>query len=190
MMRTARSDRDYGILGELKARKMLEANTGPTVEFRKNPDTYGYDLQVIKWSDDPEAPDDHEVLAYIDVEVAKKWRTGEPPRYWSHLNFLNRKLFETESDIVSRDRINHGIVEWSGPKRNADKAFYLKFNREMDNCFYATIDDVIEYGEPGYQNNGQFEHDVHTLPMDADASLVGWGIDSLAVNLQAYIGAL
>lgn len=165
----------YDIVDELQIRKRLEAETGWRYEFTKGA-KYGYDLKLYRWTDAPDGPDDRHLFGYVELERADGWRTGDIPDGWDYYSFLRRKVNEF-----------NGVGRWGETKENADRAVYLKFNRELDNCFVVPISAIDLRGEETKRSDGRRQNTY--LKLDFDDPTVTLGVDDAVAYIKRYLGS-
>jgi hypothetical protein len=165
----------YEIVDELQIRKRLEAETEWRYEFTKGA-KYGYDLKLYRWSETPDGPSDRHLFGYVELERATGWQKGAIPDGWHYYSFLRRKVHEFE-----------GVGRWGDLKPNAERAVYLKFNRELDNCFVAPIKAIDEWGEETKRSDGRRENTYLKLPFDHPT--VSVGINDAVSYIQRYLGS-
>jgi len=159
------STQSYEIKDELKIRGILESRTDWSYEFTKN-SKYEYDLELFRWRDPPQGPEDRQLAGYVEIERANEnsdWQSGDIPDHWPELRFCRRKIDNGRPPV------------WGGPKQNSERTIYLKFNYEVDNCFAAPIPHIRSRGETTYwpSNERTRNSAFYALPPDADIISVG-----------------
>ncbi|AFH22639.1 hypothetical protein OSG_eHP31_00135 [environmental Halophage eHP-31] len=172
---------DYDIVNELKIRKKLEAGSDWRYEFTKQT-KYGYDLELYRWSESADAPDDRRLFGYIELERASieksscPWVTGTLPDGWVYLSFLKRKVHQWDWDI---GRFVDDL------KPNARRAMYLKFNHSMDNCFIAPITTIARDGSLTKKSDGTRTNTY--LSLDPSHPEVRIGVDESISFIEEYL---
>lgn len=171
-------DQSYEVVDELKIRKLLEAGTNWSFEFRKN-DKYDYDLQLYRWDEAPDSPTDKELAGYVEIErsaASSDWQTGPIPEHWPVLRVPRRKV----------DR--HGYnQEWFGPKDDIERTVYLKFNHRVDECFAVPLLDVREFGEVDYWPPDARGRMDTFYSIDAESDILTWGIEDSITRITDYL---
>jgi len=156
-------DVDYGIKVELKIRKVLEEYTDWEFEFNKNGDKYEYDIKFYRWEDDGTGDLEKVHYGFVELERARKWRTGDIPDNWTYYSFLERKV---------RD-YDRALGKWTGPKQNYQRTVYLKFNQLLDNCFAAPVVKIYNLGDRTKRSDGSYNNTYRKLGFDNDAVVTG-----------------
>jgi len=170
----------YGIVDELQIRKLLEEETEWRYEFTKGA-KYGYDLKLYRWTGSPDGPSDRHLFGYIELERSrgdseKSWVTGDIPAGWPYYSFLRRKVHKF-----------NGVGNWGALKPNAERAVYLKFNREMNNCFVAPVTAIDRWGEETKRSDGTRSNTYLKLRFDHPTVTVG--TDEAVNYIQRYLGS-
>lgn len=171
------SEQSYEIKDELKIRGILESRTDWSYEFTKN-SKYEYDLQLFRWRDPPEGPDDRQHVGYVEIERANDesdWQSGPVPEYWPELRFCRRKIDDGRPPT------------WRGPKDESERTVYLKFNYEVDNCFAAAIPHIRDYGEKTYWPPGKETRNSAFYALSPDSDAIAFGIDECIDLIQEYL---
>jgi hypothetical protein len=174
---------DYEIIDELKIRKKLEVGSDWRYEFTKQT-KYGYDLELYRWPESADSPEDRELFGYIELERASvdksscPWITGDLPDRWVYLSFLKRKVYQWDWDA---NRFTDEL------KPNARRAMYLKFNNAMDNCFIAPITTVARDGTRTKKSDGTRTNTY--LSLDTGHSDVRIGVDESISYIEEYLGS-
>lgn len=146
----------YDIEVELKIRKMLEAETDWNFEFNKNGDQYDYDIKFYRWEDNGNGELEKVHYGFVELERARKWKTGDVPDNWTYYSFLERKIQE----------FDHDLRKWRGPKENFRRTIYLKFNQLLDNCFAAPVVTIYNQGERTKRSDGTYNNTYRKLGFD------------------------
>jgi len=176
------SDEGYEIVDELQIRGELESGSGWQYEFTKQT-KYGYDLELYRWPESPDKPDDRELFGYVELERASidksscPWVTGDLPDRWVYLSFLKRKVYKW--DWNSR-RFTDEL------KPNAHRALYLKFNHSMDNCFIAPISTIARDGTLTKKSDGSRTNTY--LSLNASHPEVRVGVSESIEFIEEHLG--
>jgi hypothetical protein len=147
-------DVDYNIEVELKIRKVLEENTDWNFEFNKNDERYEYDIKFFRWEEDDSGTLQKNHYGYVELERARKWKTGEKPDNWKYYSFLERKVLDYD----------HRTKSWQDPKDNYERTIYLKFNQLLDNCFAAPVQSIYRDGKRTKRSTGEYNDTYRKLP--------------------------
>lgn len=132
----------YNIKDELQIRKILETHTKYNYIFDKNTDKYGYDIKSYRYTISDNGDYYKDFLGFIEIERSLRWKTFDIPSNWHHISFLKRKIFQA-------DKENRCFL--TTPKFN-EKTFYLKFNRDLTNCFIQSMNYIIKHGQESPRN--------------------------------------
>lgn len=153
------------IKDELKIRNRLEQETDYRIEFSKNPNKYGYDLEYYRWEFNGDGEHDKVRCGFVELERGDSWTQFKVPSRsdWGSFNFLRRKTHEYDWDL--------GV--WSDSKEHAPVTVYCKFNAEMTNCFAAPISAIIRDGTPTVRSDGSYYDSYLKLPRGHDDVHVG-----------------
>ena len=135
----------------MQIRKILECLTPWQVELDENyQDKYGYDLlYYIHEKTQNETGYIKKFKGYIELEVAQDWQEYNIPSYWSEITFLARKCYKYNTDEGQFTNI---------PKDNADRTVYLKFNKNLDNCFVSSVNKIIKLGSTSDRSDGTYKN--------------------------------
>jgi hypothetical protein len=167
-------DDGFQITDELVIRDLLESEASWRYQFDKA-GKYDYDLVVTHWPETAREPSDAAEVGFVEVERARKsWDTGTIPDHWGFYSFLRRKVHNYD----------HTRQAWTGLKTNGEAAVYLKFNKQMDNCFIAPITAVDSDGVPTVKSDGSYADSYLKLPLSH--SKVKTGLDDATEQLQEF----
>lgn len=178
-------EQSFEIQDELQIRKLIEDKTGWQFELTKN-SRYDYDLQLFNWGEDPDNPEDRDLIGYVEVEVAgddSAWQTGEFPDYWPTVNLLARKIYQS--------RGSGPALRWGALKDNYHRTVYLKFCNDLSNCFAVAIDEAHR----AVQNGTGFMDTIypddpyhHTFAkLEPEDSALYWGIDDCVAFITEHL---
>jgi len=173
----------YDIEDEIKMEKELEKHVPWYVKLRKNTsDKYGYDIRYSRWHFyETETAVDAELKqeGFIELErSSQRWLSGDLPDSYVYYSFLERKL--SEFDWIKN--------EWCGPKDHFEKAVYLKFNYEMDNCFCAPVAHIRRFGEETKFSTGEYNDTYRKL--DFGDPGVATGIEESVKFIDGFMRSL
>lgn len=147
---------NFDITGELMAKKLLENHTHYKYDIRKNDDKYGCDLEIHLYKTTQKSWSKH-TPAMVEIEHALDWKSEDIPYYWYQISFLKRKLFMFDwQTSMYTDNPKHNDIH---------NYFYMKFNKDMDNCFCQRMDVIINTGR---NENKRSQKDYNKLIMQVD----------------------
>lgn len=171
-------EQSYEIIDELKIRKEIETQTDWSYEFTKG-GTYDYDLEIHRWPKEPDSQEDRHLFGYLELERAdhkqnESWISGDLPDSWSFLSFLQRKIYQWESDCATYENGDSvGGFSRETLKPEYRRAVYLKYNHTMDNCFAAPIPTIVKDGSGTPWSDGTYNWSFLSLPKDHKQVAVG-----------------
>ena len=156
-------EQSYDIDKELKAIKILNDKTPSGIFFEKNDNDYGVDVLVYYITRD----NFKRHLFNIELEFyTGKWGKKDKP-FWHEISLLMRKLYEWD---------NANILFTKEPKKGYKKTFYMKFNKNLTNCFLVRNLHVIKNGyESRRSNRKRFNDGLMALKID-DPKVI-WGLE-------------
>ena len=135
-------DESFEIDDELRIRQLLDYNTSYLYIFDKSDDKYGYDIESYKYTVFPSGDYRKDFLGYIEVERSKQWNTFDIPNNWYCISFLKRKVYEYDWSN------NH----FTDKAKFYNQTFYLKFNKDLTNCFTQSMEYIFTNGKDSKRN--------------------------------------
>lgn len=126
----------YDVTAELKVRKVLEKHTGWNVEFTRNDDKYGFDINCFHYTISQSWERDS--AGFVEVEESSMWKDGIYPQRWRFYSYLKRKVFVFD--------FKNGLFVQS-PVENSEKTIYLKVARDLSDCHASLISDIFNHHE-------------------------------------------
>ena len=157
------STQNFEISDELQIRKILEKNTGFNWIFDKNDDKYAYDLKAWRYDVFKDGRYNKNFMGFIEIEVGNGWVDQWPENYYC-VSFLYRKIYKFDWD--KKEQI--------GLRKDADRAFYLKFNSSQTNCFCLKISDIDQIGTPSRRNKENEKYNYSFMEVDTNGVI--WGV--------------
>lgn len=136
------ANESFEIDDELRIRQILDHNTSHLYIFNKSDDKYSYDIESYKYTVFPDGGFRKDFLGYIEIERSNQWDTFDIPSHWYCISFLKRKIYEYDW----ADNKFLSITKFTGP------SFYLKFNKDLTNCFTQSMDYIARNGRDSKRN--------------------------------------
>lgn len=127
----------YEIESELKVRKKLESATNHMFEFKRNDDYYKEDIECYLYQITGNDWNRY-IIGYVEVEEKPQWKKSTWPNYYTHYNFLARKVnkYDYQSKLFT-----HELVD------NANSTIYLCTAIDLSDAFCCLVSDIPKFGK-------------------------------------------